>query len=125
MAKKSSKASGSSKSSGSTSTTSKVVDMLKDMFANVVLTQIVSWFKETIHEVQESIYLTTKKILESALSMTLLLFGIAMIVFALPFLLSHYLQMPASLFFVIMGLILIIVSVISFDHINRSKYKKF
>lgn len=102
---------------------STVLNVLKEMFSNLIFSQIVTWFKETMHEIQETVYLTTRKILESALAIVLMLIGIGMIVIGLPFLLSFYLELPASLFFILIGLILIIVSIISLDKINKSKYK--
>jgi uncharacterized membrane protein len=105
--------------------TGSLFSMLKDLFADVIFRQIISWFKETLHDIQQIIYLTTKKVLESFLAMTTMILGIGMIVLVIPFLLSYYLELPASLFFVLIGLLLIIISALSFDHINRSKYKKF
>ncbi len=117
MAKKSSKKEGEG--------LNKAMGILKEAFSNMLFSKIVEWFKDTVHDIQEAVYLTARKVLESALAMILMVFGVAMVVFALPFLLSEYLNLPASLFFMIIGLILIIVSVISFDHINKGKYKKF
>jgi len=102
-----------------------IFDVVKELFSNLIFSQIVTWFKETIHEIQDTIYLTTKKILESALAVFLMVLGVAMIVLSLPFLLSTYLELPASLFFMLIGLILIIISIISLDRINKTKYKRF
>lgn len=103
----------------------KAMGILKEAFSNMLFSKIVEWFKETVHDIQDAVYLTARKVLESALAMVLMVFGIAMVVFAVPFLLGEYLDLPVSLFFMIIGLILIIISVVSFDHINKGKYKKF
>ena len=74
-----------------------------------------------MHHVREMIYKTTKNILESALAVCLLILGVSMVMLALPFLISYYMNLPPSLFFVIFGLLLIIIAVVSLDHINKRR----
>ena len=96
---------------------------VKDIFSNLILSNIADFVKNTIHHIQESIYRTTRKVIESFIAMFLLLAGMAMILISLPFLLSYYLNLPASLFFILIGIILILIALFSFDKINRTKFK--
>lgn len=98
-------------------------NFLKEIFSNVILSNIVEFVKSSIRHFQDAVYHTTKKVIESFLAMFIMIIGVAMVVLALPFLLSHYLELPASLFFILIGVILILISLYSFDRIHKSKYK--
>ena len=97
--------------------------MLKELFNNLVMSSVVDWFNKAVHDIQKTIYNTVGKIMESALAMAMLILGISMVVLSLPFLLSTYLDIPASMFFVLFGLVLMIISLISFHNINKTKYR--
>ena len=100
-----------------------VLDIVKGLLSTLILDQAKSWVQERIADIQSSIYVTTRRVVESFLAMSLMIMGIIMIIISLPFLLSYYLNLPASLFFVFMGLIVIITSLISFHVINKFKYE--
>jgi len=98
-------------------------DWLKDIFSNLVLSNLADFIKSTIKNFQDAIYHTTRKVIESMLTLFLLIAGICMVIVSLPFLLSYYLDLPASLFFILIGVLLILMALFSFDKIHKTKYK--
>lgn len=102
---------------------SAMFDIIKGLMTTLIFDQAKSWVQERIIEFQSSIYTTTKRVLESFLAMSLMIVGVVIIIISLPFLLSYYLNLPASLFFVFMGLIVIIISLVAFHTINKTKYE--
>lgn len=101
-----------------------IFDIFKSLFSTLIFDQAKSWVHDRILDIQESIYLVFRKIIESFLAITLMLVGIIMVLISLPFLLSYYLNLPASLFFVFLGLIIVILSLIAFRIINKTKYSE-
>jgi hypothetical protein len=97
-------------------------DVIKNLFSTLIFDQAKSWVHDRIVEIQESIYLTIRKTIESLLAISLMIVGLIMVLISLPFLLSYYLNLPASLFFVFMGLFVVILSLIVFRSINKTKY---
>ncbi|MFT4343737.1 MAG: hypothetical protein ACMXYE_03235 [Candidatus Woesearchaeota archaeon] len=95
----------------------------KEILSGIVFATVSTWVKDMIHNFQRAVYITTKKVIESLLALALLILGICMIMLSLPFLLSYYLNLPASLFFVIIGSIVIIIALITFEHISKTKYQ--
>lgn len=99
-----------------------ILSFLKDLFEKYILSEVKSAIKRSINEVQKAVYLTLKKVMHSILAFMMLITGILMLVISLPFLLSHYLNIPSSLLFAIMGLLLLIISTLFFARINKTKY---
>lgn len=99
-----------------------IFGFVQDFVADIILENFSAWVRDTIRNMQKAVYLTLKVILESFLAMSLMILGIGMIVISLPFLLAYYLQLPVSLFFIIVGLLLIAISAGAFHHINKHKY---
>jgi 1,4-dihydroxy-2-naphthoate octaprenyltransferase len=98
------------------------IPLIKDIFSTLVFNKINDMYKEAIKSIQKSIYNTTKNVIESAVAGVLLLLGIGFIAISLPFFLSIYMEFPPSLFFIIIGLILIIISVLMLNNVKKSKY---
>ena len=95
----------------------------KELFSNVIFASFTEFFKNIIYDFQEAVYHTSRKIIESLFTGFIMCVGIGMILISFPFFLSYYLDLPPSLFFIILGFILIIISMIFFDRINKTKYK--
>jgi 1,4-dihydroxy-2-naphthoate octaprenyltransferase len=101
------------------------IPFIKDIFSNLVFNKINDMYKESVKSIQKSIYTTTKNVLESAIASVLLLLGLGFVAISIPFFLSLYLDFPPSLFFIVIGLILIIVSLLMFNGVKKSKYNNF
>jgi hypothetical protein len=97
---------------------------VKDLFTNIVFSSMMDFVRSVIHNMQEAVYRTTKKVIESLLSIVILIAGILMVLISLPFLLSRYIELPPSFFFLLMGLLLVIISLFAFHKIDGSKYSK-
>jgi len=99
-------------------------EVFSEIFSGLILVHIKDWLQSLLRDIQESIYYTLTKVLESFLAFSLMVIGIFMILISLPFMISHYTGLPASLLFVIMGLVVLLISVISFAKINKTKFKE-
>lgn len=99
---------------------SKKAGSIKDVVANIVFASLKEFLTNFIGDLQKAIQKTTKKMIETFLTMVIMLVGILMVLLGLPFLLSVYFGQSPSFFFVIIGLVLIVWSLNSFNNLKRS-----
>ena len=93
---------------------------IKDIVSNIVFASLKEFLTTFIGDLQKAIQKTTKKMIETFLTVVIMMVGMLMVLLGLPFLLSFYFGQSPSFFFVIIGLILIVWSLNSFNNLKRS-----
>ena len=91
----------------------------KDFFSKNIFLQIKEMVDSTISDIQNVLNNATKKLIKSLFALVIMLVGVVMVIISVPFFLGYVFELPASLFFMIIGSLIFIASIVSLKKMHN------